>query len=487
MTASGQSGYRYVGLEVVQQPGAQPFYLLGATAGELLEWCDVPRTRGDYMAGYQRILDSNRISSIAEYFRKSANNLVPGAILIAVDVDHVRTSRMDTHGAWVIEILPDERDFDTKLAELWGAFTTRLGEEELASAGIEYLPGSVRGEQSPTEVEYDGDSLNDEDESLYPSSYLALLAQELGEAMGNWGGLTAERQKAIREFIDGTSKPGLIIDGQHRVFGAKGVSEHDVTMPVVLIPGLDHSEQVFQFYVLNSKARPLTPSELRRIVSTSLTNAEIQALYDRFRQAGVDADEARWTYELNTRPDSPFLGRIDFGFGEPGAVIKENVADQLLRSFMKMSKSRYRSLTQPLGKRWQDPELRLEIFFWLWNAVKNEYADAWATAEAMAEEGKQAQLFMKVALLTLQKFLLDHFVTGLPYRDDGADPPLSSQSEVRGMVASTLQNLPSGFFTREWKIKQIDTTDGRKQLYGWMEDAWNNQGKYYGNLKLFQG
>jgi len=87
-----------------------------------------------------------------------------------------------------------------------------------------------------------------------------------------------------------------------------------IVLPVVMIPGLAHAEQVFQFYVLNSKAKPLSPTELRRIVSTSLTNEEIEELYKRFKQAGVSADESRWTLEIDTRPDSPFRKRIDFGF-----------------------------------------------------------------------------------------------------------------------------------------------------------------------------
>lgn len=283
------------------------------------------------------------------------------------------------------------------------------------------------------------------------------------------------------------SKPGLIIDGQHRVFGAKNVSEHDVLLPVILLPGLAFAEQVFQFYVLNSKARPLKPTELRRIVSTSLTNAEIGELYGRFKAAGIEAEEARWTLELDTNPKSSFRGRIDFGFSGPGAVIPENVADQLVRAFMKMPRSRYRQLITPLGSMWDDTEKRLGIFFWFWNAIKDVYSDVWEEAEEAAERGEKHQLFMKVALLTLQQFVLDRFVTALPYRNPADDPPLSSETEVVSMVRSTLTNLPAEFFHREWKLKQIDTSEGRKALYGFMEAVWNNQGKVHGNMSLFQG
>ena len=55
------------------------------------------------------------------------------------------------------------------------------------------------------------------------------------------------------------------------------------------------------------------------------------------------------------------------------------------------------------------------------------------------------------------------------------------------MIKSTLTNLPSEFFQREWKIKQIDTSEGRKELYASMETVWNNQGKLHGNMRLFKG
>jgi hypothetical protein len=154
---------------------------------------------------------------------------------------------------------------------------------------------------------------------------------------------------------------------------------------------------------------------------------------------------------------------------------------------MKMPRRRYRQLITPLGTTWSDSDQRLQIFFWFWNAVKDVYSDAWQEAEASADAGDKAQLFMKVSLLTLQQFLLDRFVTALPYRGADEDPPLTSREEVSQMVRSTLTNLPAEFFQREWRLKQIDTSEGRKELYASMEYVWNNQGKMHGNMRLFKG
>lgn len=471
--------HSYHAIQLIQQPGAPAFYVTTAPASELLEWCDVPRAKGDFMAGYQRVLDPKRVADVAEYLRLSPSNIVPGAVIVAVDEDYIAVSDVEAN-LYSLAIKEDTRPFEQKLQELWGQFTTRLSGEELTSAGVSF--------SAPDDTPEDGDEDEDEDgDASYPTSYLASLAGELTEAVTDWDSVSPDRQAAIRGYIDGVSKPGLIIDGQHRVFGAKNVSEHDVRLPVVILPGLAFAEQVFQFYVLNSKAKPLKPTELRRIISTSLTNAEIDGLYARFRLAGIQAEEARWTLKMNTDPASPFQSRIDFGYDEPGAVIPENVADQVVRAFMKMPKGRYRQLTGPLGERWTDPTKRLEVFFWFWSAIKEVYAGTWKQAEVDADAGKKHQLFMKVSLLTLQTFLLNRFVTALPYRNEADPAPLSTPAELTKIVRSTLTNLPANFFEREWKLKQIDTSEGRRQLEQFMEVVWNNQGKMHGNLTLFRG
>jgi hypothetical protein len=462
----------YHAIEVRQQPNSPPMYLIAVRAADLLEWCDVPRTKEDYMAGYQRVLTPARTEDITEYLNESDNNILPGAVIVAADMEYVSVTGS---GANIyVEVREDTRDPRTKLEELFGAFTTRLSDEELRSAKVSVL--------------YSGEKeANAEDESEYPVSYIAALAQELNQALQDWSAVDESRQKAIEDFIIGVSKPGLIIDGQHRVIGAKNVSKHDVMLPCVILPGLKHEEQVFQFYVLNSKAKPLKPTELRRIISTSLTNNEIAGLYDRFRTAKVDAWEARWTYEMNTSPKSVFKELVDFGFGLQGTVIPENVADQLIRAFVKMPKNRYSALLNSIEPRWSVPTERLEIFFDFWKAVSEIYVDIWAAAVKAAKQGEQSQLFMKVSLLTLQRFLLDRFVTALPYRAATAPPPFQDANATKEMVESTLKNLPSAFFAKEWKEKQMDTSAGRELLYEEMGKVWDNAGRNMGYMRLFKG
>lgn len=455
---------KYNAIEVIQQPDAEPFYMISATAEEILDWSDVPRGKEDYLAGYQRSLQDKRTEQISRYLKQSPSNILPGAVIIATDEERVRVS--DSGDFKIIEFEEDDRQFEEKLMALFGEYSTNLTEEELASAGINFG--------------------QDVDEDATPRSYMALLAKELQEAIQDWSKIPPERQIAIQNFIHGTSKPGLIIDGQHRVFGAKDVNSHDINLPVILMHGLPRKEQVFQFYMLNSKARPLKPTELRRIISTSLTDEEVSDLFDRFEEANVNAEEARWTYEMNTNADSVFRDLIDFGFSNDEYLIKENVADQLVKGFMKMPTSKYQLLINPVRDDWEDDDKRLGIFFDFWRAVRTNYQEEWDTALEYSRKGNQHQLFMKVSLLTLQRWILDRFVTALPYRSKGSAPPLSSTDAISEMVESTLQNLPGAFFTEKWQVPQLDTSEGREFLYGAMSEVWDTQGKNMGNRRLFK-
>lgn len=228
---------------LVQQPGAPPFYITSVPADELLEWCDVPRAKGDYMAGYQRTPQDKRVQDLANYLRLSPNNIIPGAVTVAVDPDYITITEMGD-GVYTIAIGDDIRDFDTKLQELWGMFTTRLADEEAISAGIPFLAGSTalaaeetsgdettdsttEGIDEPIdlsgfaesveladEIDDPSDEDDDEEVTIFPSSYLASLARELSAAVEGARELF-EQVLEIRERILGHEHPETLIAREH--------------------------------------------------------------------------------------------------------------------------------------------------------------------------------------------------------------------------------------------------------------------------------
>ncbi|MCX8557540.1 hypothetical protein OS121_21045 [Mycolicibacterium mucogenicum] len=460
-----QSQFQYQAVGVQQQPDAPMLYLLGVPADELLEWADVPSAKADYMAGYQRIYNQERARDVTDFLSLSPKNIIPGAIIVTIDSSRVEIDAK-SDGSTKLRVDATARDFEESLVSTYENFRSRLSDAELDSISAE-----ADGEEDGDEIEGEG----------IPESYLATLTAELKTAVEDFDALTTQRKEAIANYIDSISKPGLIIDGQHRVFGAKDVVDHDVYLPVVLIPGIDFAEQVFHFYVLNNKAKPLTPTELRRTISTSLTNREIDDLWQRFEDAGVNPEATRWTHKLHTDPRSPFQGLIDFGLGADG-FLKENVMYQLVSKFVNMPK-KYRILYEGIPAFDKRDDTRLEYFYAFWAGIYDVYDEVW---DAGVEAGGN-QLFMKASLLVLQEYVLDTLVQYTVMRKmDGGDSPFKDLDELERSIKGALNFLPPEFFSNEWQVKQIDTTDGHKFLRSQMEATVQNQGTKMGYQQLFK-
>ena len=463
----------YTGLRVQQKPNAPVMYLLSMDAASLLEWADVPNAKADYMAGYQRVYSVDRAAAITEFLTADQNNIIPGAVIVTIRDDALRTEAIGTAAEGVVRlnIKVKTAPFEESLRALSVQFANRLSGTELDSIGIAVSP-----------AEDTADATEEDEASGIPESYLAVLTAELNAAVEDFSSLELHRQDAIRNYVTSVSKPGLIIDGQHRVFGAKDVSANPVYLPVVLLPNLSMAEQVFHFYVLNNKAKPLSPLELRRTISTSLTDKEIDELWTRFEGAGVDPESARLTYKLQSDPRSPFVGLIDFGLDGSG-FLKENVIYQVVSKFVKMPR-KYRSLYTDVPQ-WTSGELddRLPIFFAFWSAIRERYLNAWN--EAMERE--EGQIFYKASMLVLQDFLLDYLVQVMNLnRTIGKASPFFDLEDLRSVVKVGLSDLPEKFFTTEWQVKQIDTSDGRKFLRAQLQEVIDSQGEKMGAKALFR-
>ena len=451
-------------------------FLLGVDAASLLEWASVPEAKAEYMAGYQRMYNSDRAEEIRDFLAADPNNIIPGSIIVTVDGDCVRTEAADDDVVR-LTVTVAESSFSEQLARLYEDFSARLSDEERESIAT----GDPEDVQSDEEID---DAEEEEEEGGIPESYIASLTAELRTALDDFSALPDERQAAIKSHIDSISKPGLIIDGQHRVHGAKNVSQHDVRLPVVLLPGLSTAEQVFHFYVLNNKAKPLSPMELRRTISTSLSNAEIDALWKRFDDAGVNPQAVRWTHKMNTDPRSPFKDLIDFGLGG-GGFIKENVAYQLVSKFVGMPR-KYRVLYRDIPAFAQKSDDRLDYFFVFWRAIKERYEIAWNNGVANSDEALP-QLFYKAAMLVLQEYVLDQLVQLMNVRRmEGKPSPFEDLDDLRTVVKAYLADLPPVFFTTEWQEKQLDTTERRAFLKSQIQEVVESQGKNIGNRRLFR-
>jgi hypothetical protein len=465
----------YKAIKIVQRPDAAPFYVLGVDAPEILEWADVPRKKAAYMAGYQRELD-DRHEKLTKFLKQDPKNIVPGAIIIAVRSDAVNIEEIGD-GVVNLTISQEQASNEELVNRLHERFRSRLSESELKS--IELISQDLDDSQRDSDL----DESDDSDDDPIPESYLARLTAELGLAVRDGlDQLLPDRRSAIEEYVQGTAKPGLILDGQHRVFAAKNIDTFDVRLPVVVLPGLETSEQVFHFYVLNNKAKPLKPTELRSTISTSLSNKEIEGLYDRLKSTGVDSEEASWTHKIQTDESSPFRSLVDFGFKDTGGFIPENVLFQVAKKFMKPAR-RFTLLTKDVDG-WTDDGVRLGLFYSFWGAIKEKYSNAWQVG---IEDSDQRQIFYKATMVCLQELLFESLAKGMPSRArKKLASPFADPIDLFGEVEAALFFLPEEFFLKKWQETGLDTKERREFLKGQMEQAINKQGEKLGTIQLFK-
>lgn len=454
--------YTYEAVRIQQRPSAPPFYLVGAPARDITRWADAPHKKSSLRAGYQRELDESRLGSIERFLELSSDNILPSAALIAVRPSALTVSGDGPH--CTVEIRVDVVDGAASRAQLLEELTQRLSVDELAS--IEPVDES------------EADEFADEDlEAIRPESYMSSLYAELRD----YDSLDSERQKEMDEFVATMMTPGLIMDGQHRIFGAKEAFDGTTVLPLVLVPGLDVSEQVFNFYVLNNKAKPLDKRQLRSIIATSLTAGEITRLYERFNSSGLRADEAQWTYRVHTDPTSPFVGLISLKLSDDVAPIDDNVMDQVVSRFIKLPRT-YNPLKK--GIQWEagDPDYanRLALFYALWRAVKDRYPGAWAAASSGEGPG---QLFQKVALLQTQEYVLDVLKQVVAFQEKS---PFSSPEDLYEAATVALKPVPEAFYLKEWKRKGLDTGPGKAFFLDQMKKVATADGKNVGNFAIFR-
>ena len=446
--------------------------MLSCQASDLLEWADAPRKRVDVRAGYQRDLESRRVSRIAKFLEISPKNILPSAVLVAVRPGKYSISETSMGLVEVTIEIPDDNPAENRAA-LALELRSRLSDDEKRVAQSLVDAEAKAEEELQTELGENADS-----DSTPPPSYFSALCAEID----SYGMLSPERQTQIDEFVQSYAKPGLILDGQHRVFGAKEYEDVGIgiNLPVILLPGLAAAEQVFHFYILNNTAKPLDKRQLRSIISTSLSRKEIDDLYDRFGQARVDPEQAQWTYRVNTDPKSPFRDMINFGImGEVGPL-DDNVMDQVVSAFLKLPK-KYGRLANGVSEWREGPEgvdYKLSLFYALWDAIKAAYPAAWRKGEQGV-----GQLFYKVALLKLQDHILET-LKGLV--DHVPKSPFSSTERLAADVAKVLARLPEEFFLKEWKIKSLDTRDGHEFFLRQIREVIEADGKNVGNRRLFK-
>jgi hypothetical protein len=470
----------------------QELLLFVAPAADIRAWAGVPRKAFDYQHGFQRTLNPGRVVDVTKYFREDAKNVSPTSIVVGLTADvaidgpqptgtapaqvTVRISLPD-YAAMSIEDLATHAiaRLRTRIPE---ATATQI-EQNVAEAFSEALrlqDEEAVDEAFGIEAGTDIDSGVGMDPGAEERSYLSdFYAQLLGyqQRLLPW-----PNEGQLREILYSILRPAIIVDGQHRVFGG-AQADPGMLFAVCAIPNSSWAESVYQFVVINQKAKPIKPAFLSSIIATSLNAEEIEAVYGRLRASSIDVDRAEIMDRIHTDQVSPFCGMIDFEVEDSPGFLQFPGMARLAREFQNIPKSR--SVLLPDGE-WGGVEGEwIDHFFAFWSGVRDYFEAADPRLWQRPTPESPNNLLKIVTLQEVQGLMLDSWADSRAVR-------LGSPADTRQAAHDFWTGFPATFFTDEWRQKGLQTSVGRRILRDAIAETRRNLGrKNWGHrrLKLF--
>jgi DGQHR domain-containing protein len=247
-------------------------------------------------------------------------------------------------------------------------------------------------------------------------------------------------------------KPGLIIDGQHRLFGIDAYS-HACPVNVVALLNVSDLETAFQFLVINNKVTPVQPDHIRTLaldyaegeLSERLRTARL-TLHANLPYVGImDTDEAspfRGLISLVVAPDQEPQNR----FVSPASI--ENAIGVVQKKEVRELKS---------------DDALCEFFYAIWFCLKQDgWAELWAPA---------SKLMTKVGIIAMTSFVTDALIAKYDY---AGDLDVSDPAKVREEVQRILQYQTPEFWKGEWTVKISDALAVRTKVIDSLTRVYRN-------------
>lgn len=456
--------FKYAAQRFRQRADGPETVLFIAPAEEIITWGGVPQKSSRFMKGFQRADTPTHWQEIADYF-ETPGNISPTAIVVAFKPGR---AHVEDNGA-MVEVTIDFRDLSNlPISELAERVSAELNayDEDGENADVDSEsdePDDVDdADDEPEDLDFGAEALKVQQSHL--SQFLAFLRDPAALERAR-----EEDEGKLRDMLINLLRPATIVDGQHRTRGAAFL-EQGISFPVVGLVDADWREQVFQFVVINQRAKPIPAQFLSAIISSSLSSVDIQQMSARLEQAGVDLGNTKIMDLVHLDARSPFRGMIDFKVqGSTGKMPYPGIL-ALARRFRGL-RTHDREVRFPdffktvfrdgvPGQKYSDQRTAWNEIVWFgyfasfWNVVRDHVCDASGGYEHLWSHGSN---LMKI--VTLQE-LQNLFLQWLSDRRD----PVKDENEIRQQASHFLTNLKPIFFEKEWKLPSLQSGTGRQYL-----------------------
>jgi hypothetical protein len=366
------------------------------------------------------------------------------------------------------------------------------------------------------------DSDQSAEEALFEESHIADFWSELKAREILLGRLGPQFQGDEfvgfgRDAVEAFLRPVILVDGQHRLLGAlqaarksidsdpliltrmaeliAGGTETDTVqktllverarrLPISMLLDANPGEHVFQFVVVNQKATPVRPALLATIISTSLSETELEPIAGRLESAGIPLRNSRAISFFVRNQASPFESLVTRGLESEGVELlpwtvlvklveifrdlkgaryfhdgKVDFADSWKRRYLPMSKIANVNANGNPYSAWSDPDGPWkDVFIAFWSSVRDILGNT-TSPEAPNYWGspRSSNLFNKPSLLTLAT---DFFAFISDSRRS-----INTTDEVKDLVEEWLLDVDRNYFARNWRLAGVkkDSVGTRKQ------------------------
>lgn len=264
------------------------------------------------------------------------------------------------------------------------------------------------------------------------------------------------------EQVEGTArnKPGLVIDGQHRLLGIKEYDSNTHVNVVCLINASD-TEKAFQFMVINNKASKVSTDHIRAL-SLQYEESELSKRLNVAR--------------LTLHPNVGFVGLIDTDENSPFKDMVRWPVDQstsriIVPSSIETSLS---YIQQQKLKQFESEDVLIDFFYVIWATIKDKWTTAW---------DPQYKLLSKVGIVSMTEYMTDALVASF----DLGLLDISNPDEVKTKTEEILDKQKQDFWTVGWTSTSYDTRAGREMIKEALTRVSRNirsENKWYADVDL---
>ncbi|MFV8669540.1 hypothetical protein ACNRC9_11050 [Ralstonia pseudosolanacearum] len=447
-----------------------------APAEEVHTWAGIPRKTDNTLTGFQRPDEEPRVLKAKDYFSQFTTNQSPTSLVLGI--------HQQSNGKRLVDLQFEDQDEDKSVRSCKLIIT--LDEDEPLADAVERLKAQIRsriaytndiendvellednqGEEATTE-DADSDFFDNEEIEL-GKSLLQNLLIKLDDPL--W---CKDNETHLRDL----AKPATIIDGQHRILGAK-LCERGIPFSIIGIYNCSWAEQVFQFTVVNYTAKGIPDQFITANAALSLTADELQGLESRLQQAGVKVIEYELMRAINFDQNSPFKDLVNLTPRKKDNLIGYKTMVQIGKAWYAGRDNAVRQIIDHLYpdipgrtnaknrlEQWKDEHWGY-FFQDFWNVVYSQYLGKKTEDGDILWSVGNSNLMVAVVLQQLQA----QFLTNLTAQDESffevadSDTLEAMRAKIRKRAQTFIGYFPADFFGKKWKMSSLNIGPGREAL-----------------------